>query len=294
MQNLPSPTGEYPILCAGPDWLTATAKGGYARESFALIADEVFTEERAAGGDVTSGSVLGYVGRRASGFFLGYREHDAVIVLSGPRACALTATVAQVASNVSRLDIQATIACGSDAPHLGIHGYHTLARSPKQRGRKGRLTLTQSLPRGETLNVNSRRSDAFGRVYDKATEAKLGAARTLWRYEVEFKRAMALHHSHALIGVPDLGTHSSSVVHDWFDSKGLRPMYTRPNGCASAAPLGSVHRERNILAWFEDTLSLTVARSINRYGRERTLTALGLVNGDQARAERSDDGPTTD
>jgi hypothetical protein len=38
----------------------------------------------------------------------------------------------------------------------------------------------------------------------------------------------------------------------------------------------SERKERNVLSWFEDSLSVTVGRAIKDYGVERTLKALGL------------------
>lgn len=283
----------YPIISAGPDWLTATAKHGHQAFLFETLAEEVFDEERSGGGDVSTASVFGYDGQRASGFFYGNREHDAVIILSGRRAPPLLATVAQAATNVSRLDVQVTVACEHDRPHLAIQGYQHLARSPKQRGRRSKLTLTQSLPEGETLNVNSRRSDAFGRVYDKATEAQIGEARSLWRFEVEYKRYRALHHTRALATHTDPATLSKVIVHDWFAKKGLRPNYAYPDGTPSIGEGGIAQEDRNVLRWFEDSVSVTVGRSINRYGLIATLEALGLRDIAQSERERNEHESTS-
>lgn len=292
MQQIEVSADSYPIISSGPDWLTATAKGGSAMWEFSAIADEVLEEERRAGGKVSRASLHGFEGWKAAGFFSGCRQHDSAIILSGPRTPPLFAKVAQEATNVSRLDLQTTIACEHDRPHLGKQGYHHLARSPNKRGRQGKLTLTQSLPRGETLNVNSRSSDAYGRLYDKATEAKIGEARSLWRYEVEFKRGRALHYTRALLARDDPPTESASLVFDWWDTKGLRPLYDRPSGTASIAELGHVQRNRNVLSWFEESLQVTVARAINQYGFEPTIKALGLESRFQTERERSNDGPS--
>jgi hypothetical protein len=44
---------------------------------------------------------------------------------------------------------------------------------------------------GETCYVGSRKSDLFGRLYDKGCQARLCDEGLIWRWEVEYKRRMA-------------------------------------------------------------------------------------------------------
>lgn len=265
----------YAPISVGPDWLTATEKNTGPRLQFREIAQRVFDEERAAGVEMKPAALYGFEGLRGRGFFFGLRDHDGLIVLSGPRTPALAAEVTRVASNVSRIDLQVTLDTSHDKPNLALHGWQTLARSPARRGRKGSCTLITTRPKGDTLNVNSRRSDQCGRLYDKATEAKLGEARSLWRYEVEFKRARANHYAVALCSHTDPETMVSQLVGEWFFQKGLVPFWNFQTLERSA--LMSLDRpDRNVLDWFTNVVSLSVARSINRHGIGPTLEALGL------------------
>src|SRR3982751_1158995 len=268
-------SGLYTPITAAPDWLTATACGEGHALAFDAIAYEVLRQEERERREFSSALRFGFEGRKAVGFFHGRRQHDAIIVLSGPRTPTLLRTVARAATNVSRLDVQVTVWTHGEQPNLALQGWHSLARSPNQRGRKGKATLIQTRPTGDTLNVNSRRSDQAGRLYDKATEAKLGPPRTLWRYEVEFKRAKANHYALALASSDDHATLVTQVVHDFFKSKGVLPTFSKsdlPSVTLSQLPAP----DRDMLLWFESSVSVTVARAINRYGIPRTLEALGL------------------
>ena len=266
---------QYTPISVGPDWLTATEKNTGPRLQFREIAQRVFDEERAAGVEMKPAALYGFEGLRGRGFFFGLRDHDGLIVLSGPRTPALAAEVTRVASNVSRIDLQVTLDTSHDKPNLALHGWQTLARSPTRRGRKGSCTLITTRPKGDTLNDNSRRSDQCGRIYDKATEAKLGEAKTLWRYEVEFKRHRANNYAAAYSSSADPETMVSQLVGEWFFQKGLVPFWNFRTLERSA--LMSLDRpDRHILEWFENVVSLSVARSINAYGIRVTLEALGL------------------
>lgn len=270
-------SGLYTPISAGADWLTATACGAGHALDFDRIAYEVFKEEKSGGGEVSAALRYGFEGQKARGFFCGVREHDRLIVLSGPRTPALLASVLRASTNVSRLDVQVTVWTHGEQPNLAVQGWHSLARHPNKRGRQGKATLIQSRPSGDTLNVNSRSSDRFGRLYDKATEAKLGPPRTVWRYEVEFKRGQANHYARALCARSDPSTVAAQVVHDFFSSKGVSPSFLKPDKPTVSLPLNS-NLDRDVLRWFEDSVSVTVARSINRYGLARTLEALGLLH----------------
>lgn len=268
-------SGLYTPISAGADWMTATACGEGHALDFDRIAYEVFDEEKRAGREVSSALRFGFEGRKARGFFHGRREHDGLIVLSGPRTPTLLPSVLRASTNVSRLDVQVTVWTHGEQPNLAVQGWHSLARHPNKRGRQGKATLIQSRPTGDTLNVNTRSSDRFGRLYDKATEAKLGAPQTLWRYEVEFKRGQASRHALALRSCDDPEAVAIQVVHDFFQSKGVSPSFAK----SSRLPFGLPALDtpaRDILRWYEDSVSVSVARSINRYGLARTLEALGL------------------
>lgn len=291
METTQGVNSPYQPISVGPDWLTATAKAGSPSLEFEVIADEALNEERAAGGAIHPAARYGFEGWRGDGFYFGRRHDDSIIVLSGPRTPALAARVAQAASNVSRLDLQVTVYCNGETPNLAQDGFDYLSRIPHTRGRRGQVQLITTKPKGDTLNVNSRSSDAFGRVYDKATEAKLGTPRTVWRYEVEFKRKMASHYASALVSSDDPTTLVSSAVHRWFERKRL-PLSWHSLDAADLPPATIGRVSQPLLDWFRDSMSKTVARSINQYGLEATLTALGLTQYVQSKAGGLEHGST--
>lgn len=265
----------YSLISAGPDWLTATAKLGGPSLEFEDIARRVFDEERTAGGDVQPAVRFGYVGLAADGFFSGRRTDDVCIVLSGPRSTTLFASVTQASTNVSRLDIQASVWTHGETPHLGIQGYNEIRRRAPRSGRKGQVTLMTSQPKGETLAINKRASDEFGRLYDKASESSLGEARTVWRYEVEYKRHRASALAHHLATVDTVESRCARLVHDWFRTRRITPTYNH-TGPLEASGLRLEPPERDVLRWFERSVRVTIEKAAAIHGWPAVIHALGL------------------
>lgn len=267
----------FSLYNTGVDWLTATAKAGLAGRPFRELQTALTDEERAAGGDVKPATLRDYTGHRGEGFFVGRRAADSLVILSGARAAARWSEYVAVASNVSRLDLQATVWTHGEQPQLAREAWHHLRALPPGRGRPRSLTLIQSHPRGETLNIGRRTSDAYGRLYDWSAAHTKEEARTIWRYEVEFKRGYAASKAAALAGSACHRTFTSCEVKRWFTLRGVLVPYDTTESRDSREQ-GLEVKSRDTLAWLESSVQKTIARTINRHGLERTLTALGLAD----------------
>jgi hypothetical protein len=265
----------FTAIDAGPDYLTATAARGAEGRQFRDACELIEQSERAAGGDVHRATLRDYAGYRGVGFFVGVRREDRICVLSGPRCPASFESIARSARNVSRLDLQVSVWTHGEQPALAREAYQQLTSQSRQRGRPRSLTLIQSHPKGETLNVGKRISDTYGRLYDWTAAHTKKEAATVWRYEVEFKRRLAARQASALLCAADRKTHTSNLVHAWFKVRGIPPSFSIEDTRLSSG-LKLEEGERDCLAWFEASISKTIAREINRHGLPRVLLALGL------------------
>ena len=265
------------IVDAGIDWITATQAPGDDAWLFEQQAEAMLAEQREKGGSLSRATLRDYTGWRGESLFVGTRDEDSIIVASADVAARHWKTVAQTARNVSRLDLQVSVWTHGEQPQLARYAYSKLKRLPPKRGRPRSFTLIRTHPYGETLNVGKRQSDAYGRVYDWATAHKAAEAATIWRYEVEFKRAYALGHARALSSNDDPRTEVSHLVHRWFSSRGVEPTWASSgtrlsNGQALKAPA------TDALAWFRTSLSKTIAKQIKLHGLDAVLDALGLTS----------------
>lgn len=276
MQNGQVNPYQHSLIDAGIDWITCTALRGLEGRSFRETTDKLLDEQRAAGVELQPATLRDYVGWRGQHLFVGSRADDRVAVLSSDVAARQWQTVAQAARNVSRLDVQASVWTHGEQPSLARSAYAKLRRAPPTRGRPRSFTLIRTHPYGETLNVGKRQSDQYGRVYDWSTAHKAGTAATVWRYEVEFKRAEARRASAVLLADDDHKSLSADLVHRWFTHRNVRPSYEvtscrLPNESALCEP------ERDTLAWFRDSLSKTLRKAIRRHGLAEVIIALGLA-----------------
>lgn len=266
----------YELLDSGFDWITATTNGQVGIAAFRHLAEPIFEEETATGGIVTDSRLMGYEGRRCSGLYLGHRASDTLIITSGPRCTALAREIITNATNVSRVDVQSTVFCNGEEPHVGLDVYaHVLAERKSGHG-TGEVTIRNTWPRGETCYLNSRRSDSYFRIYDKATEAKLGPERTVWRYEGEYKRKPAFQIAASAL--------EADLKPEWFNaflvgslhSKGV-PWRCLPAPTAISWKMAQTSRRGNTRAWLQTTVASCVRKQLRDVGLSLTLADLGLA-----------------
>lgn len=291
MESQQAPAYLFTPIDAGVDWLTATAKAGVEGRPFRDACEALRDEERAAGGDMKPATLRDYTGHRGEGFFVGTRRDDSICILSGGRSSARWRSIARAAHNCSRVDLQVSLWTNGEQPELARENYHYLKALPPGRGRPRNLTLIQSHPRGETLNVGRRISDAYGRMYDWSAAHTKGEARTIWRFEVEHKRHYAAATVSALLGAADHRSFTNHYVHSWFAKRNVAPPW-EASSYRHSDGLSLTEKTRDVLAWFEDSVSKTVAREINRVGIERVLSALGLSDKVQPIGKEIAHGPT--
>lgn len=265
----------FSVVDSGVDWITCTARGKGRRKPFLAQGEAILQEQAGRGVEMSSARLRDYSGWKGDGVFVGSRRDDDIIILKSSRAAAHWQTVAQAATNVSRLDLQVTVWTHGEQPALSRWYYQRAKRLPPQRGRPRTLSLIQTHPAGDTLYVNKRTSDAYGRVYDYATAHKEGPPRTLWRYEVEYKRHLAAHHAHSLLGSGVCQSLVESTVGAWMEGRGVRQTWKSDSSLRPAKAEDGLP-ERDVLLWFETSLSKTVAKAIRRYGVAAVVEALHL------------------
>lgn len=286
MQSITQPTVEHSIESAGVDWITGTASKGSTRWDMQIFADNQRRRFMDSGTAIKQGYRLGYHGWQAEGFFHGQREGGSILVASGATAHDVHRSVAEVSDHISRIDLQVTVKTPEDKPHLARHAYSVLKGGSPSRIKVKNVTLIDSHPQGETCNVGKRSSDTYGRIYDKASESGCAPPLSLWRYEVEFKRNPAGSIAARLRSHSPVEAVATSLVHEWYTARGVVPLFP-------SAPLLCPHKPvlnegmHDVLMWFEQSLSVTVAKAIGRYGVARVFEALRLSHYLPENRERS-------
>jgi hypothetical protein len=275
-QSVNQPLVSHDIISAGVDWITATTSKGSSRWDMQEYADNQRRRFMDSAETIKQGYRLGYYGWQAEGFFHGSREGGSIIVASGAQAHNVFPAVAHLADNISRLDLQVTIATPDERPHLGVQAYSTVKSGAPCKRRVKNVTLITSYPQGETCSIGKRSSDQYGRIYDKATESGQGEPRTAWRYEVELKRSPAVSLAARLRGDQMVESSTLGFVHDWYSARGVIPVFTPDVSFCPQKPVVT-GTGREVLTWFEESLSITVGKAVRRYGVERVFESLHLT-----------------
>lgn len=285
MQSVSQPKVAHEFESAGVDWITATAQKGSTRLEMMEFARHQRERFMDAGVSIKSGYRLGYFGWQAEGFFHGQREGGSIIVASSETAHQCYRSILNVADHISRLDLQVTVSTPVELPNLAAQAYAALKSGSPAKVRMKNVTYIESQPQGATTNVGKRSSDGYGRIYDKASESGQGVARSRWRYEIELKRNLAVAASTTLLRFEAPTIVASRLVFDWFNARGVAPIFTPDGFSCPHEPSPSVLK-RDVLKWFEQSLSITVAKAVRYHGVERVLEALGLLNHVDVKPER--------
>jgi len=270
-----APYAVFPVFNCGVDWLTCSSNYKGTSNPLEEFGYSVLHKKFAGEGQLSPAKHLGYEGHQAEGIFCGRGAQGVLLQLSGPSCTPLTAEAITRSTGVSRIDLQVTVWTEGEAPRLAEWTYNLMVRDRGHGVGRGTLRLTKGYPHGETLNVGARSSEAFGRLYDKSAEAKLGAPRLLWRYEVEWKgrRARWLATEFERLGLHP--TDVSSLVHDFYTKRGVRPAFDQVTHENAFHPFIACPT-RSVLDWMRQSLSVTIAKAINQHGRQAVMEALGL------------------
>lgn len=269
------PYSLFPVVSCGVDWLTVTSKRRGVSNALEDFGYRLVHEENAADGRASAAIRLGFTGHRTDTMFIGRNGTHVMWQCSGSACTPLTAEAITVGERVSRIDLQVTVFCEGEQPHLARWTRNQLVTRPEFSDGRRKLRYLEGHPDGETLEVGRRVSDAFGRLYDKTAEASLGLPRLVWRYELEAKgeRARRLVSTLAECGVRP--TLVSRLVHDYYTRTGVEPAFSPPSDEIAFQPTIATP-SRDVLTWMRSSLSITIAKAINRHGREVVLQALGL------------------
>lgn len=178
--------------------------------------------------------------------------------------------------NVNRLDLAVTIQLERPrnlaklgyAEKLGPRSTGTLLNTKR--------TIFLNDDGGATLYLGKRGGERFARLYDKGVQSKTHAQGELWRFEVEFRRAVA---TSVFMGMRKQANPFASVpalVWDHFSKRGVTPPFERG--------ISTIILERHIesqsldtkLTWLTRSVAPVVQQLLLAGFRDEVYNSLGL------------------
>lgn len=264
---------------AAVDWITVTARDAASIGRLGLIMMDVLAAERAAGNDWRDVKEHGYYGKRCGAALWAESDDAAMATLTGGRAGSLWRAIAVHAANVSRLDIQVTCwpAAARPAVDHAAAGYQHVVAGTGNAGAQLTAQLIESHPTGATLYLGAPASDKRARLYDKAAESGEEYYAGSWRYELQLRRKPAVRMMHHLLECDGEHETIANAVWSHFQQRGLQPAFDAGSALSISSEPPAVSDDGRRLVWLRDQVRFTVARLVERRGREVVMDALGLA-----------------
>jgi hypothetical protein len=209
------------ILDSGVDWISASAPVGPQGTDLRVFMDGIVADEESTGNEHNVFEWRGYRGYRAGRASIAENDDYVICSLASSLAHRWHGSIATLATNVSRLDLQVTVMANQSSDmDYAKQAWDALGQAGiRQQARRG-YTLIENSRGGSTLYCGSRRSDAYLRLYDKSAKSPEYEEGT-WRFEVELKHRRA---EEAWKVARDLGYSPSltaGTVYEWFARVGL-------------------------------------------------------------------------
>ena len=269
------------VISAGIDYISASIKStepsavqwfGNATQYAEAIASE--------GYEIKPAARLGYQGFSVSGMFAGMREDGYFVQISGERAQAGFNAVYNHHTHFSRLDVQVTCSTSTGNPSTAVNAQQSIARANEtiSKARQRDATLIQSLSKGATCYVGSRKSPQFGRIYDKFAESSESVYKNAWRYEVEFHNQLATQAARTFASSEyPQSVQSAIFVKQWYQKRHIPCPWSTE---AALYALPSLPKQPSDvdekLKWLETQVAPAIRRLLKLGLRDTILEVLGL------------------
>lgn len=258
------------------DWCTTTTKSDDASRATWELGSRLLDASRLEGEEPTRWHAYGYRGWSVPGCALGARQDGVQLRLSSAKAAKNWQDAIATAENCTRFDLCTDLYF--DAPVMGLaqKSYLKSARHRVSNGRPPGRRLIVSWDGGSTFYTGSRASTRMGRLYDKGVEQRAHAPGLWWRWELEFKAESAVALSDAARARGGDMRWMHATVSTFFVQRGaIAPSRSMVSVISNEHQIEST--DDQLLSWLAVGVRPTVARLLDRVGRERVTFCLGLA-----------------
>lgn len=269
------------IQSIGVDWLTCTQYRALGLKMLQAEIERVIYKEKREGNDETTWKGQGYYGRKSGGAVYGVRDDTYLAILSSDCARENWRSVAQWATNCSRLDLQVTFELKQRDTSLFDRLETHFCSLPPRRGRPLGVCRVRDNRGGNTLYIGSRSSDWYMRIYDKGVESGLCEGGWLVRVEIERKRTLAKRVLAQLMESADAEATIFDLVCSDLEKQSVQVSFLY-NSLLEVARVDSISDSQRRLAYLTSSVRPIIEKLINAGFGDRAMEILfhnGSVGG---------------
>jgi DNA relaxase NicK len=210
---------------------------------------------------------------------LGTRGEECMVRLSSDSASLYWKDVVQHSQNVSRIDLQSTVRVQTDVARR-IDSYRRAAQRDADKTAVGKVVRwIQEYHGGYTLYLGDRKSNVFGRIYDKHKDTPIDEYQSCVRFEAQFQKKLALFVASQLARQDSQISAMSSYLTQFFASRGIVLELPQESTATYSCPRIRSDFDKNLI-WLAAAVKPCILRLIAAGRGEETLRALGLVQDD--------------
>lgn len=257
--------------------MTCTARPGMRARALSAAGNHWLDERATEGYDVKVWRWNGYEGHVVDGLSVGTRDDGTIVRLSGTMANRHWLSAMTLNDNVSRIDIQTTILDREMETDFARVGYIKAAEMPRVQSGQLRTQWVVSTPDGSTLNIGSRSSERYLRLYDKTAESNGEYPQRCWRYEVEYKGGRARQVAGQLFTSRDTTAQTFGAVRSVFGDCGIHVPGNVPTMGWRDAGYKHVTDDERRLLWVARCIRPVIMRLVEAYDAETIASMLGFT-----------------
>lgn len=266
------------LYSCGVDWLTCFQHFGDRGDSLWHTAVSIIDQQEAAGWEKTPFRTRFTTGFGTKHIKVARHKDGTVATIGGDLARRLWSRLSGVATKVSRLDVQATVLYPQDHMLNPATVAEGCATRPQTHGRPPRIAFRGEWPRVTGVEVGSRTSLKYGRLYDKGVESALYPPGRLWRWEVEFHDEAAANAREALAGSDQDAIDAGAIALTQWRSWGASIALDFPSICIPTVQTEPTTAEAT-LRWLQTAVAPSVRRLVKAGRLPEVLAALDLPPG---------------
>lgn len=270
------------LLDANVDWITVTSR----ESKIGHLWQEIYQQQRQESEALKLMAVekrwriMSYEGVGFQGSIrVGFSEQLGWIVMASSSSAKIWSKLVGAKAKVTRIDLAVTQNFSIEIAEVPRRYYEALKDVDK---RARNYSLIQNTKRGQTLYVGSRRSEKFGRLYDKGVQSGEALPGLSYRWEVEYKKPVSEELARALFAVKERQAETiTAMVFEFFDDRGIPPLFPKTGHAVELSTEARVTSLDRKLNWIRSQVRPSIGQLVMA-GRSRELfDAFGIPISDE-------------